>query len=222
MPGKAASAPSFDDAHLSGPAEAETLRVRVLPPHWRRALVVATAATIFLCVNQQFGLRFFVGFTPLMHAYVRSYDRLGNDPFIGRRLVSLLHNAGAAPRRNNWLFFGTCAGDPAFPAWMANILGIFNGARESIISAGLLIDPGLLVFTRNQSHASTQLCAYLLGVHLVTEQHIVAAAPDDGVAADIASNEIRVVGAFEPVVVNVTENRRHLRLHIALVYVLDG
>ena len=37
------------------------------------------------------------GFTALMHAYARTYDRLGNDPYVGRRLVSLLHNA-AQPR----------------------------------------------------------------------------------------------------------------------------
>lgn len=68
MPSPAASTNSFDDPH-GGPAEAETLRVRLLPPAWRAALVVATAATIFLCINQQFVLRFFVGFTPLNTEY---------------------------------------------------------------------------------------------------------------------------------------------------------
>jgi TRAP transporter 4TM/12TM fusion protein len=49
--------------------EAETLRIRTLPLAWRSLLIVAAALTIFLCVNQQFVLRFFVGFTPLNTEY---------------------------------------------------------------------------------------------------------------------------------------------------------
>ncbi len=63
------SARGFEDPHASGPAEAETLRVRALPPAWRWLLVGAAALTIFLCINQQFVLRFFVGFTPLNTEY---------------------------------------------------------------------------------------------------------------------------------------------------------
>lgn len=59
----------FDDPHQAGPAEAETLRVRTLGGAWRWALVALTGVTIFLCINQQFGLRFFVGFTPLNTEY---------------------------------------------------------------------------------------------------------------------------------------------------------
>src|SRR3984893_16742450 len=40
------------------------------------------------------------GFTALWRAFQRSYDRLGCDPYVGRRLVSLLHEAGAAPVRS--------------------------------------------------------------------------------------------------------------------------
>jgi TRAP transporter 4TM/12TM fusion protein len=36
---------------------------------WRWLLLAGTAVTIFLCVNQQFALRFFVGFTPLNTEY---------------------------------------------------------------------------------------------------------------------------------------------------------
>ncbi|HJQ58144.1 MAG TPA: TRAP transporter fused permease subunit [Vineibacter sp.] len=43
--------------------------MRTLHGFWRWALIVLTAVTIFLCVNQQFGLRFFVGFTPLNTEY---------------------------------------------------------------------------------------------------------------------------------------------------------
>ncbi len=54
---------------LAAPAEAEVTRIRRLRGVWRWLLILATAATIFLCVNQQFALRFFVGFTPLNTEY---------------------------------------------------------------------------------------------------------------------------------------------------------
>jgi ubiquinone/menaquinone biosynthesis C-methylase UbiE len=74
------------------------------------------------------------GLTPLWHAYIRSYDRLGNDPWVGRRLVWLLHAAGAIPIRNNWIFFGSCAGSPAFPDIVENLEQILVGARPNILA----------------------------------------------------------------------------------------
>jgi ubiquinone/menaquinone biosynthesis C-methylase UbiE len=74
------------------------------------------------------------GFTPLWHAYIRTYDRLGNDPFVGRRLVGLLHEAGAAPIRNTWIFFGSCSGSPDFPDVVENLEKILLGARTLILS----------------------------------------------------------------------------------------
>jgi TRAP transporter 4TM/12TM fusion protein len=61
----------FGDPHAPAPApaESEVLRTRRLGRGWRAALMAAAAATIFLCVNQQFVLRFFVGFTPLNTEY---------------------------------------------------------------------------------------------------------------------------------------------------------
>ena len=49
--------------------EAEVTRVRTLHGAWRWALVVATAVTILLCINQQFSLRFFIGYTQLNTEY---------------------------------------------------------------------------------------------------------------------------------------------------------
>jgi TRAP transporter 4TM/12TM fusion protein len=54
---------------LTGPAEAEVAQVRKLRGPWRWLLIVLTAATIALCINQQFTLRFFVGFTQLNTEY---------------------------------------------------------------------------------------------------------------------------------------------------------
>jgi TRAP transporter 4TM/12TM fusion protein len=52
-----------------GPVEAEVTQVRKLPAPWRWLLILLTAATIALCINQQFTLRFFVGFTQLNTEY---------------------------------------------------------------------------------------------------------------------------------------------------------
>jgi TRAP transporter 4TM/12TM fusion protein len=61
----------FEDPHAqtAGLNEAEVTRVRTLQGFWRWLLIVATAATIFLCINQQFTLRFFVGYTQLNTEY---------------------------------------------------------------------------------------------------------------------------------------------------------
>jgi ubiquinone/menaquinone biosynthesis C-methylase UbiE len=69
-------------------------------------------------------------------AYQRSYDRNGNDPYVGRRLVSLLHQAGAEPRRTTWIFFGACAGDPLFAPCCDNLSAILAGARAAILATG--------------------------------------------------------------------------------------
>ena len=49
--------------------ESEVTRVRTLRGAWRWVLMVATAATILLCVNQQFSLRFFIDYTQLNTEY---------------------------------------------------------------------------------------------------------------------------------------------------------
>jgi len=72
------------------------------------------------------------GFAELWHAYIRAFEHLRCDPFVGRRLVALLHDAGAKPRRNHWIFFGSCAGAPEFPDFVRNAIGVIETAREVI------------------------------------------------------------------------------------------
>jgi SAM-dependent methyltransferase len=78
------------------------------------------------------------GFPVLWEAYQRSYEHLGNDPVIGRRLVALLREAGAEPVRNTFVFFGSCAGEPHFAHYVENLIGVINGARGTVVEAGLL------------------------------------------------------------------------------------
>jgi SAM-dependent methyltransferase len=76
------------------------------------------------------------GVAAVWRGYVRTYDRLGNDPHIGRRLVQLLADAGLRPSRIALLPFGACAGEPTFPAYVANLGDIFTGARDAILATG--------------------------------------------------------------------------------------
>jgi hypothetical protein len=78
------------------------------------------------------------GLAEVWRAYVRTYDRLGNDPFVGRRLVSLLHHSGAKPVRNTWIFFGSCSGNPTFDVVVNNLVDILEGAKAAILAHALL------------------------------------------------------------------------------------
>src|SRR3981081_743426 len=75
MPAAAAAAAAkrvdCDDPHagIGGLQEAEVSRVRTLRGGWRWALIASTAVTILLCINQQFSLRFFIGYTQLNTEY---------------------------------------------------------------------------------------------------------------------------------------------------------
>ena len=100
------------------------------------------------------------GFLPLWQAYVRSYEHLGNDPYIGRQLVLLLREAGLKSIRNSCVFFGGCAGNESFESVTDNLVGIMAGAKQSIISGGLLDEEsyrvainGLLKWKRNPESA---------------------------------------------------------------------
>jgi ubiquinone/menaquinone biosynthesis C-methylase UbiE len=72
------------------------------------------------------------GFAELWQVYMRAYEHLGCDPFVGRRLVALLRDAGAKPRRNHWIFFGSCAGAPEFPGFVRNAIGVIETSREVV------------------------------------------------------------------------------------------
>jgi len=76
------------------------------------------------------------GFDTLWRAYIRTYDRHGNDPLVGRRLASLLHAAGAQPRRTSAVFFGGCAGQESFDDLVENLATILDGARGEILEVG--------------------------------------------------------------------------------------
>ncbi|MCV9999440.1 methyltransferase domain-containing protein [Pararhizobium sp. YC-54] len=77
------------------------------------------------------------GFSSVWHAYQRTYDRHGNDPVVGRRLVQLLHQAGLVTSRNTLVFFGGCLGDPDFEDVVRNIASIVDEAIDDMVATGL-------------------------------------------------------------------------------------
>ncbi len=96
----------------------------------------------------------------IWRAYYLTYQRQGKDPYVGRNLISLLHEAGLRPQANDCLFFGSASGSPNFDAMVDNFINIIDGAREAIVSFDLAddeqIDRGLKAFDewRGQPHAA--------------------------------------------------------------------
>lgn len=76
------------------------------------------------------------GVLAVWRAFVRTYDRNGNDPFVGRRLPALLAAAGLQPVRATWIPFGGCAGEATFPGVVENLAGNLRGARAAIAATG--------------------------------------------------------------------------------------
>jgi len=112
--------------HLPQPLEVVRAMVRALRP----------AGRIVLADDDHDVLRLWpqpAAAEVLWRAYMRTYTARGNDPHVGRKLVALLWEAGAEPLRNDWLFFGGCAGTELFPTVVANLRGILTGAREAIL-----------------------------------------------------------------------------------------
>ncbi|MBL7852082.1 MAG: methyltransferase domain-containing protein [Cyclobacteriaceae bacterium] len=77
-------------------------------------------------------------FQQLWSAYEQTYEVHGNDPFIGRKLVSLLHGAGLQPARNGFVFFGSCTGHPHFQDFVANLHEVLDSAKHLLVNYDLL------------------------------------------------------------------------------------
>jgi TRAP transporter 4TM/12TM fusion protein len=126
----------------AAPAEAEVLRARSLGRAWRALLIAGAAATIFLCVNQQFVLRFFVGFTPLNTEYYYALV-LVMLPF-----VFVIFPAGARARMDGvpWydaVLFAVTVADAAYLLGhirrAAELGWEFGGAPAGVVAAGFVM-----------------------------------------------------------------------------------
>jgi TRAP transporter 4TM/12TM fusion protein len=131
----------FADPH-GGPVEAEVTRVRKLHGLWRWLLVALTAATVFLCINQQFTLRFFVDFTLLNTEYYYLLILL-MLPFT---FLIFPGSANARLDRPPWydvaLFVATMAAAAYLMRYVRQAAELgweFGGAPFDVIAAGLVM-----------------------------------------------------------------------------------
>ena len=134
---------SFDVAHtrfvlehLPDPLSVVRAMVRAVKPGGRIVLEDEDHAIMRLWPEPE-------GFMKVWGAYIESYRRAANDPQIGLRLIELLRQAGAEPRRNACVWFGCAAGDPMFQTWVENLLGVLHGARADILRTNLVNDAEL-------------------------------------------------------------------------------
>jgi ubiquinone/menaquinone biosynthesis C-methylase UbiE len=65
-------------------------------------------------------------------AYIRAFEANGNDPLIGRKLTTLLLQAGLTPRRTGYIFYGACKGDAHFDLIARNIVEVMRTGRDLI------------------------------------------------------------------------------------------
>ncbi len=106
-------------------------------------LAVRPGGRIILADDDHDVLRLYpapAGLDKVWGAYMRLYEKIGNDAFVGRKLVQLLHQAGAMPRRNKWIWFGACSGDPTFVPLIENMIAILDGARDRMLEHGLVAE----------------------------------------------------------------------------------
>ena len=74
------------------------------------------------------------GMMAAWRAYYRSYRQLGTDPLVGRKLTTLLCDAGARPTHITQVFWGACAGSSAFDPVLNNLIGVLKGARSMVLA----------------------------------------------------------------------------------------
>jgi SAM-dependent methyltransferase len=77
-------------------------------------------------------------FESVWKRYQRSYDRLGNDPLLGRRQPALLAAAGLVPTGCDWVFFGACHGSERFEPLVKNLAEVVRGSIPSMAKFGLV------------------------------------------------------------------------------------
>jgi len=114
--------------HLADPLPAVRAMVRAARPGGRIALIDDDHSLMRFWPDPG-------GMTELWSDYARQFERLGNDPNIGRRLVSLLSEAGARPLRATQINYGGCAGEQAFAALVRNLAEVVAGARGAVVAS---------------------------------------------------------------------------------------
>jgi ubiquinone/menaquinone biosynthesis C-methylase UbiE len=122
--------------HLNDPPRALASLARAVRPGGRVVLVDDDHDTLRLWPAAP-------AFERLWRAYCAEYERRGMDPWIGRRLSGLAHDAGLVPCAARLLTFGACAGMELFPVAIDNLDGVVAGARADLLRANAMSEPEL-------------------------------------------------------------------------------
>lgn len=117
--------------HLSDPDRALKQAKRALKPGGRIILVDDDHANFHIAPSTP-------AFTRLWTLYCQAYHELGNDPYIGRNLVTLLHQAGFKDFKIDFVLFGAAKSERDFMHYANNLIGILKGAKHQIIKLGAM------------------------------------------------------------------------------------
>ena len=117
--------------HVANPLSVVQQMVKATRPGGRIVLVDDDHATFLPSPEPP-------GFHLIWTAYCQTFERIGCDPYIGRRLTVLLHEAGAKPHRATHLFFGGCQGTTEIDIVSNNLIILLQQAKMQIVSAQLL------------------------------------------------------------------------------------
>ena len=113
--------------HLAEPERAVSVMARAVRPGGRIVLVDDDHS--LMRFHPEPG-----GMRELWRAYYQQFPRIGNDPWIGSRLVELLAAAGCEPVRTTQIDYGGCAGEPTFAGLTDNLARVVETGRELILA----------------------------------------------------------------------------------------
>jgi SAM-dependent methyltransferase len=117
--------------HLSDPVRALKQARSALKPGGRIILVDDDHANFHIAPATP-------AFSKLWELYCQAYHELGNDPYVGRNLVTLLHQAGFKDFKIDFVLFGAAKPERDFMHYANNLIGILKGAKLQIIKLGAM------------------------------------------------------------------------------------
>lgn len=113
--------------HLTDPARAVEVMARAVRPGGRIVLVDDDHSLMRLHPDPG-------GMRELWQAYYEMFPSMGNDPYIGSRLVELLVAAGCEPVRATQIDYGGCAGQRTFAGLADNLARVVATGRDQLLA----------------------------------------------------------------------------------------
>lgn len=109
--------------HLNDPLRAVAQAYKALKPEGRIFLIDDDHANFRITPECK-------GFDVLWPLYWKAYEKLGNDPFVGRQLITFLHKTGFTNNNIDFVLFGGTQDNPTFAYYANNLIHILEEARE--------------------------------------------------------------------------------------------